>query len=248
MQHFTAALELHLRKAARRRDRTHRMTSTARIAAPTCAVVAGVVALVSGGGDTTPAAALPVIASQPVASHDVPRKLRQVTGAGAIPAQTHAFNTPYGQGYAMISSDRKTVCVAVPDKVEGFGSTCAPMAKVERVGLPIRLLSEPGSGPSELVIVLPQGGTHANAVHADGTTQPLEISNGVAAGLFAKDATVTYDSASGEQRLQMIPYAPEGQWYVGCGPHQSAVAVPGRAGALHPKKYCDAANRAAGAP
>jgi len=242
MDHFTQALETELRRQARRSHSRRRLTARAAIAGPVVvAVVAGLL-LIRPGADESRAAALPVLKSPRMEAGGLPSDLRQPRAVGDSPSEVRQFDTPYGRGFALVSEDRETICLAVPDKVEGFGSTCTSMSRAQESGVVIRLLSERGSGPGELVMILPTGARVPGVTDSDGNRRPMKVSNGVAAGLFSERANVAYDSDSGNHRLVMEPYVPEGQLYIGCGPNHRAVPVPDRQAALHPEKYCDAAN------
>jgi hypothetical protein len=96
-----------------------------------------------------------------------------LSSARAVPA-------PDGDAFLLANDD--TVCVTIPDPVEGFGGACGTTADVEDGKLWTGLTSMPGQGPGDarIAVVVPDGVTSVDAVDTNGASTPVTVTDNVA--------------------------------------------------------------------
>jgi hypothetical protein len=218
---FRTSLETKLVEAAQRAERGSRRRIRPRATFATAVVAAacaGAIVLSTTGGTTdTARAALPILAGKPVSLPSDGARFRQLHTAGMDFAKAHPVATLHGTGYVMSSVDGGTVCLAVPDTVDGYGANCAATSRVEREGLVATLMAPSASaGPSEVVVVLPRGVSSATLTTSGGVAQPIAVRDGVAVAAISKDARVAYDAADGQRAFSVRSHEPQGSWALSC--------------------------------
>jgi hypothetical protein len=243
---FVNSLEAQITMAAQRqaagrpvRHRGRRTTLALGVAALVAAIVVSLGLSLSRDGTSPASAALPILKRPGV---DV-SSLRRDFGTRLSLDLTsgHPFKTPHGTGYVLSSSDGTTLCLAVPDTIDGYGSSCEALSTVQRSGLVGTLVSpSPRSGASEVVIVLPQGTDAATLTTKSGKTSALAIEAGVAVGTIAEDGHVTYDTPRGPRTIAVEAFEPDnGPTYVGCkGGRTFRVPSPKDAIGAARRRYC----------
>jgi hypothetical protein len=99
---------------------------------------------------------------------------------GRNPGLARAIDTPTGRGWIVPGDD--TVCIVVPDPVDGYGTSCSPTSVVATDGLTVGVADEDGSTavtllPDDARLVLTEDDDSTEAVAPD------------ASGVAAVDAT-----------------------------------------------------------
>lgn len=180
---------------------------TARLAIPGVVVVAAVAAGVlafSGGPGAQPALAVPVLARPAVdVSNTSFAELLRKNNVDL--SQARAVSTPTGTGYVVPDNSDDRFCLIVPDPVEGYGTGCSTLAEINRRGL-ISVLSPTAgdpSSPATFVAVLPSTADGPIAEFADGTSETLELKDGVATLSTHQDATITYKASPDSSALRV---------------------------------------------
>lgn len=109
-----------------------------------------------------------------------PDQARRLAGPQARVGDARVIATPYGKGWVIPVAAEDLVCLAVPDKVPGYGYTCASTREAAGGRLAGMLLSGPGdrSDRAVVVAVVPEG-SEATAVRRDGRRDGLGIRDGV---------------------------------------------------------------------
>ncbi|HWT92545.1 MAG TPA: hypothetical protein VN238_06085 [Solirubrobacteraceae bacterium] len=149
------------------------------------------------------------------------------TRAGDLPSRVardmdlsraRTFETDRGTGYVLLSDDRSSICVVVPDPPAGFGSTCGKVETVQREGLVAeRVAPTPDSGRSSVFVVQPLGARPPELRDRAGTSRPLAVRAGVATATIERAGMLVVDAASGPRSLPVRPYEPQGQLTLDCG-------------------------------
>ncbi|WP_157260530.1 hypothetical protein [Patulibacter minatonensis] len=93
---------------------------------------------------------------------------------GRNPHLSRAIDTPTGKGWVVPGDD--VVCVVVPDPVDGYGTSCAPTAVVERDGLTVGIV---GDDTSAAITLVPDGASVSTTDDADRTTAVRPDASGV---------------------------------------------------------------------
>jgi hypothetical protein len=99
--------------------------------------------------------ALRVLRRAPVAADEMPAAARDAAGPGLFgrnPDLARAIATPTGTGWVVPGDD--TVCVVVPDPVDGYATSCSPTAVVATGGLTVGLAD---ADSSTAVALVPDG-------------------------------------------------------------------------------------------
>ena len=120
---------------------------------------------------------------------------------GRNPDLARAIPTPTGTGWVVPGDD--TVCVVVPDPVDGYGTTCAPTDTVAATGLTLTMA---GDDATKAVTVVPDD-AEVVATQPDGERQELQPNaSGVVAVDDAEAAKVTVVTDEG-RRTTPLPDA-----------------------------------------
>ncbi|HEX4109289.1 MAG TPA: hypothetical protein VHX88_14225 [Solirubrobacteraceae bacterium] len=109
---------------------------------------------------------------------------------GADLRHARAIATPSGTGYVVSADGGRRLCLAVPDRVDGYGEGCEPTARARRDGL-FQYLAGPRS--AEFVAVLPRDGRASGAAlsHRDGViTATVERPTRITLTVAGKTTTV----------------------------------------------------------
>lgn len=174
-------------------------------------------------GRTPNAYALPVLHTQSVDARAHRSKLRSLQRARMDFAHAHQISTPFGTGYVMTSADGNTVCVAVPDTIEGYGQSCSAASEVRSSGLVVSMVAADKSQlPSELVVVLPSGASPPVLRFSKGGERRLPIRDGVASAAINHDAILVL--TIGDRTLTQTLHAvePQGLFVMMCKDGYSA--------------------------
>jgi hypothetical protein len=223
MINFKNSLEAQLVHAARRADArelpARRLTPGRLVLAASVAVAACVVAVALGAGGATTGSAeahLPILDQKAVSVVTALGRFARLRTDMDL-RRAHPIRTPQGTGYVLTSADSENLCLAVPDGKIGYGSTCAPTAKVRTNGLVATLMSPSAeAGPSEVVIVLPQDTATATMTTGDGPATRLAARDGVVAASVTEDTRVAFATADGQRTLTIRGHEPQRGWAVGC--------------------------------
>ncbi|WP_210491899.1 hypothetical protein [Patulibacter sp. SYSU D01012] len=122
---------------------------------------------------------------------------------GRNPDLARAISTPTGKGWIVPGDD--TVCVVVPDPVDGYGTSCSPTDTVAATGLTLTMV---GKDATKAVTVVPDG-AEVVATEPDGDRRALRPdASGVVAvsDAQADKVTVVTDEA---RRSTPLPSADE---------------------------------------
>lgn len=154
-------------------------------------IAVGVVMVVALSGESSvnkAEAALPVFTRAATDATPTRGHTPALVQAGARYSDARKISTTNGPGYVMPASDGR-ICLAVPDKLEGYGEHCAGPEKVERGGLHVVL-----AGPREgaMAAVVPKTTSDAMLHLADGTDRKLDIIGGVITASATGNARVSY--------------------------------------------------------
>lgn len=154
-----------------------------------CVVTVTVVLLVSGSSSVDQAqAALPVFRRPVVDASPTRAYTPALARLHARYADARAIATVNGAGYVMPAEDGR-VCLVLPDKVGGYGESCATAARVATGDLHVALIDQHSGA---MVAVVPDGTTDAVLHRADGTDHPLDVTDGVITAAATGTANVTY--------------------------------------------------------
>lgn len=234
MDAYIDALEVTIKEAARRqhRDRARRRGDDRAVAArrrralrlamgaaASAALAAAAVAVLPQGGkpSAAQAATLPVFSR---ASTDIAqtRELPADLSRGFDLAHARAFATSKGTGYVVASTDGRSVCMVIPDPPAGYGSTCAPLAEVQRRGLiGERVAPTPSAGRSEVIVVQPAAMPAPTLRDGDGKARTLDVRDGVATAIITRTGTLTVAGRDGQRTITVRPFEPQGEIVVDCG-------------------------------
>lgn len=114
-------------------------------------------------------------------------------------------STPSGAGWAIPGNG--TVCLAVPDAVDGFGVSCAETSQARKRGVAVIAISPDAPQAAKLTMLSPTG-SDVTAEMADGSTRELSADDeGVVSVTLTGATSVTVSSATGTTRMT-IPAAP----------------------------------------
>lgn len=179
-----------------------------------------VAVVLSVGGTTDRAVALPVLAQPATDATAVRSELASLSDAGARFEQAREIATPHGEGFVIPAPSRGLVCLAIPDVVpDSYGQTCVALREAARRGIVGTLIAPQGATtPSTFVAVLPEGAT-ATLRNADGATEDLRVDDeGVARATVKRgDAMVTLTTDDGQWSIALPAQEPEGKQSVDCG-------------------------------
>lgn len=174
----------------------HRRRFVPLTVAGACAVAAAIVmtALLSDSpAGPAEAEALSVFARPAVDASGVRASTATLARNGASYQDARAVTTPNGTGYVMTADDGR-VCLAIPDDPgAGFGQSCASTGDIERRGLHVALVS-PRRGV--MVAIVPRATSDAILHRSDGTSERLQIDDGIVAAAASGDASVSYRTAT----------------------------------------------------
>ncbi len=166
------------------------------------------------------AAAFGLFARARVAEDVVPEGAASMIGDSALSGRnlslSRAISTPTGRGWAFPGN--KTVCLAVPDPVDGFGVTCVNTSFAVSWGVAAMLASPDHAGDVDLTLLVPDGG-QAVARFEDGSSRVLNAdADGVVAERLTNATALEVVSPSGQRRTMAMPVPPPSKdAYVDCG-------------------------------
>jgi|GEM_PF-4420054 len=166
---------------------------------------------------TEHATALAALATPTVNAESTRSQLPMLDKAGMVFSRAHLIETAFGVGYVMATADQSTVCIAIPDRPTGFGTSCAPVSEVRHHGLLVSLIAaDRSSGPSEIVVLVPDDTDTARLEFVDGGSQELRISGGVATAEITRnvDLLLTVGGRVTRQRINAVE--PQGGWAYQC--------------------------------
>lgn len=118
--------------------------------------------------------------------------------AGVDFRKAHAFGTPQGPGYVLLTPERDTICISIPEPgIPGaYGGQCKrSIAAVERDGLAIEFAGDLGTDPeatSLFAFVLPDGASDVRVRDEDGHTRVPSLEAGVFADEIRRPVTLTW--------------------------------------------------------
>jgi len=192
-------------------------------------VVAALIVLPGSPGK--PAEALAVFDRPAVDARHIRAATPTLAQAAAQYADARAITTPTGTGYVMHAADDR-VCLAVPDPADGWGQSCATPKQIEQRGLVVGLSPKQGrGGTAELVAVLPASVSDVTLHRNDGTSAPLDVTDGLLAVSMASPGSATVSYRLGRQELS-IPLAAHARCFVNGNTGLSKSAAASRARAL----------------
>jgi hypothetical protein len=224
MRDFIFQLEQQLIAADQAETRRPRVARFARSAAAmpsrSAATIAGAVAavtlaaLVGFPTSSSPPAVLayPVLATPPTDASQIvnriPAGARQILiAAGAAPRQARPVSTPWGTGYAMPTTDGRTLCLATPDRYDrSWAASCGGGVSSSGPGIKSGLgIMMEDRGRAEAVDLLPAGATDPVVRYANGTTKTIPANEGVSAIEVRQPATITYRVGKISWKVQLAP-------------------------------------------
>lgn len=179
-----------------------------------------VIALLSGGADPDRAAAFPVLKRTPIEAAGIRSRVPQLVDADAQFSEARAIETPFGKGYVVPAPESDQLCLAIPEQSSrGFGGVCESLAGARRQGIAVTLVppADATSPRSEFVAVLPAGAPSPIVEHADSSVSRLPTVDGVAAGAFSDDVTVTLRIGATSRAIRVPLREPEGKQSADCG-------------------------------
>ena len=166
--------------------------------------------LISAGGAPSAAQAFPILRTRPtdISRSSVRRALAQWLGSpGSIQAATenaHEFPISDGRAFVIESPDSGTLCLAATATTgitagHGWVFGCDPTAYAEQSGMILSF----GFTHTDLdfIALVPTGGTVT--LTDDGTTTPVTVTDGVAAGVVHDNATVALQVDGSTQTHQL---------------------------------------------
>ena len=214
----------------------HRMTFFALTAAAAVALAAAAVAAAaidgSGPDDPAPYRSAPVTTVEPdlAAGFAVFARARRASDVmsaaaraqlagparnGFNPALSRAIATPSGTGWAV--PGRSTVCIVMPDPVDGFGVVCSPTSSALRAGLVGIMISPRTPDTAALSVLLPREAT-ATATLADGHRRSLEADDdGVVNTQITGARSIAIKTPSGLEHVPMPLPPPAAPTQRDCG-------------------------------
>lgn len=128
----------------------------------------------------TPAQALHALARPATAADTPPSAVAKMIASGADIDQTgiRSFESTTGAGWLIPRKD--SVCIAIPDPVDGFGVSCAPTSVAVEQGVYVLMIGPEADSPD--VAFAPAKGTTVDVIDAAGRSTPLTADeNGVIA-------------------------------------------------------------------
>jgi hypothetical protein len=89
---------------------------------------------------------------------------------------------PGGRGNVWVLPGKDSVCLAIPDPVDGFGISCRAAADAAAGQLWVGLVGVPGqqAGDALVAVLVPDGTDTVTAVERSGTRRALQVSGNVA--------------------------------------------------------------------
>jgi hypothetical protein len=104
---------------------------------------------------------------------------------GRNPALARQITTANGRGW-VVPGDRH-ICIVVPDRVDGFATSCTPLDWALRTGVMIELRDADGSG--SMTMLAPDGKGVVMSEAGEGTTK-LDAKAGLVSRSVARDEKV----------------------------------------------------------
>lgn len=118
---------------------------------------------------------------------------------GRNPRLSRAIDTPTGTGWVVPGDN--VLCLIVPDPIDGYGTSCAPTAVVEREGLTVGLV---GADSSTAVTLVPDGATVTTTDDADRTTAVRPDASGVVRTNPETTDSIAVRTDSGTSETQLL--------------------------------------------
>lgn len=145
-----------------------------------------------------------VVFDRPRTSGDeMPREARRQVGNSTRTGRnldlSRAIRTPTGRGWAIPGDG--TICIVVPDPVDGYGVGCVPTDQAARQGA--WLIMGPPDGGLELTLLTPRS-SRVTARRRDGSERTLQAdSDGVVSEVLSEIAEIDVSTRSGVETLPM---------------------------------------------
>ncbi|HET6506932.1 MAG TPA: hypothetical protein VFG42_09095 [Baekduia sp.] len=254
MEHFISKLEavlvdvardqsaqgLRTRDGSRRRRPGRILVATAAVV---LVVVAGGSARLGGSDHVADAQTLPALRYPAHGAESMRGRLPDALVRSVNLAQARSFKSSAASGFVLPSDDGDSVCLVLADAA-GYGSTCAPIARVREHGLVGQSISpSPDAGPSRVAIVLPNDAPTPVLRYDDGSTEVVHIDHGVATATVRASGVLTVGSGDATQTLRLRAFEPQGEFAVDCG-NGRIVKVPAQADTAQDRRsaVCDYAN------
>jgi hypothetical protein len=158
----------------------------------------------------TPAQAIPALGRPATAADTPPPAVAKMIASGADVdhAGIRSFASTTGVGWLI--PHKESLCIAIPDPVDGFGASCAPMADAVRLGL-LAMMSGPRAGSDAMVVAFALAkGESVEVLDAAGHPTPLAPDeNGVIAQrLPSGSKTLRITTADGAATTIPLPVPP----------------------------------------
>jgi hypothetical protein len=117
---------------------------------------------------------------------------------------------PAGRGNVWVLPGDDTVCLAIPDPVDGFGIDCRDAASTATGELWVSLVGGPGqqAGDARVAVLVPDGTDSVTAVEASGHRRALQVSGNVAFADVTDSHHLELADGAGEHVLA-VPGTPE---------------------------------------
>lgn len=112
------------------------------------------------------------------------------------------YRGPDGTGWVVPGNG--SLCLVMPDPVDGFGVACEPTTKAKQVGL-VGIMVDPKKQAIAKVTVLLPDGAKASATLEDGSTKQLDAQEGVVSAALEQTRSVSVTTADGGIRQYAMP-------------------------------------------
>lgn len=205
----------------------------ARPVAALIAIVGVTTALGSSSGLETPVERLQVFAAPEASAAAVAGKPGAPPSARFDYRASRQFSTPDGIGYVLLSRNRRSLCVVLPDgALPGtFGSGCASVRDAQAQGLfgqMIRPTRDEQTGRTLAAFVLPVGATpDVQIIDPSGQARPATVHHGVAVATTDTGATLQYRVGSRTHRREIAaPFEESRDVMIACGTRMVRVTLP----------------------
>lgn len=190
----------------------------------------GAVAAILGTTGTS-LAELPILGTPTTDATAIRRQVQAAREAGVDFSKAHAFGTPGGPGYVLVTPERDTVCIALPDQDTpgDYGSSCGtPLAEVERDGLAAELIGDRGDDPdatSVFAFVLPEDAEDVRLA-SGGREREATVESGVVVAEITAETEVRWAvDGRGARKVFEGPFAASTSVLHSC-PDGSTVRLP----------------------
>lgn len=162
-----------------------------------------------------------ILRRQAIANDRMPNDVRShftaLASGGADLGAARVIATPYGSGWLIPAPAKDRICLAVPDKVPGFGVTCQTTEDAVDGRLVVTMSSGPGQKPDgEVVGVLPDGTAAPEIVTASGARRAVQLEAGVVSERTTTAGELRVKTPTSGSTVRVGP-EPEGALHQDCG-------------------------------